>query len=231
MNIYFLLEGRSTEKKVYRSWLQHLLPELQEVKQYEQAGDKNYFLISAHGYPSIIHEYIPDAIERIQETGKYEYLVVCIDAEEDDVDSKKREITDFISQEGLWQNLGHTKLILIIQNRCIETWFLGNRKMFDSRQPLAGELSDYVNYYDVSVNDPELMGNYKPDYNHAEFHQIYLKAIFDAKGRRYTKNHPGDVQEKYYLQQLIKRVDESRHIPSFQVFIDFCNLIKDEIAQ
>ncbi len=145
MNIYFLLEGRSTEKKVYGAWLQYLLPEFQRVKFYDDAQDRNYFLISAHGYPSIIHEYIPDAINRIKETGQYQYLVVCLDAEEDTVESKKQEIDDFIKNSQT--ELGSIKLIPIIQNRCIETWFLGNRKMFDSRQTnIQIPLAEYVRY-------------------------------------------------------------------------------------
>ncbi|MEB3342355.1 hypothetical protein [Okeania sp.] len=60
--------------------------------------------------------------------------------------------------------------------------------MFDSRQPL----SDYVKYYDVSVEDPELMGNYNQDYNDAQFHFSYLKEIFIAKNISYAKK----IQER-----------------------------------
>ena len=31
MNIYFLVEGRHTEKKIYPEWLKHLIPELKKV--------------------------------------------------------------------------------------------------------------------------------------------------------------------------------------------------------
>ncbi len=47
--------------------------------------------------------------------------------------------------------------------------------MFDSRQPLEKPLSDYAQYYDVSVKNPELMANYSQNYNHAKFHCSYLK--------------------------------------------------------
>lgn len=230
MNIYFLLEGRSTEKKVYSSWLQYMLPQLQKVNHYDEVEDNNYFLMSAHGYPSIIHEYIPDAINRMKEIGKYKYLVVCLDADEDTVDRKKEEIDNFIKTENI--ELGEINLIAIVQNRCIETWFLGNRKMFDSRQPLERPLSDYVNYYDVSVNDPELMGNYNEDYNHAEFHYVYLKKVFEAKNTSYTKKNPRDAQEKHFLERLIQRMKEDRnHLKSFQSFIEFCELINQQLSR
>ncbi|WP_254568106.1 hypothetical protein [Oscillatoria sp. HE19RPO] len=228
MNIYFLLEGRSTEKKVYGAWLQYLLPEFQRVKFYDDAQDLNYFLISAHGYPSIIHEYIPDAINRIKETGQYQYLVVCLDAEEDTVESKKQEIDDFIKNSQI--ELGPIKLIPIIQNRCIETWFLGNRKMFDSRQKnIQPPLSDYVNYYDASIQDPELMGHYNESYNHAEFHETYLKEIFKAKNSSYSKKHPRDAQRDYYLIELMKRINRQNHLISLKKFIDFCEFIRSQL--
>jgi hypothetical protein len=228
MNIYFLLEGRSTEKKVYGAWLQYLLPEFQRVKFYDDAQERNYFLISAHGYPSIIHEYIPDAINRIKERGQYQYLVVCLDAEEDTVESKKQEIDDFIKNSQI--ELGFIQLIPIVQNRCIETWFLGNRKMFDSRQKnIDSPLSEYVQYYDVSIHDPELMGNYNENYNHAEFHETYLKEIFKAKNTFYRIKHPRDAQREYYLRELINRTHSHHHLKSLKEFIDFCQLIRSQL--
>lgn len=70
MNLYFLVEGKSTEKKVYPAWLQHLLPELKQVPNYDEVEKNNYYLFSANGYPSIIYEHLPNAIADIQENGK-----------------------------------------------------------------------------------------------------------------------------------------------------------------
>lgn len=36
MNIYFLVEGKRTERKVYPAWLAYLLPELQRVQSYDE---------------------------------------------------------------------------------------------------------------------------------------------------------------------------------------------------
>jgi hypothetical protein len=46
MNLYFLVEGKRTEKKVYPAWLAHLLPELQRVQNYDQVNQNNYYLFS-----------------------------------------------------------------------------------------------------------------------------------------------------------------------------------------
>ena len=55
MNLYFLVEGKRTENKVYPAWLKHLLPELQQVKNFDEVDKNNFYLFSANGYPSIIY--------------------------------------------------------------------------------------------------------------------------------------------------------------------------------
>ncbi len=79
------------------------------------------------------------------------------------------------------QKLGCSpKLLIIMQNRCIETWFLGNRKIY-SRQPQSSPLLDYSCHYNISINCPELMANYPTFNTHAQFHEAYLRELFRAK--------------------------------------------------
>ena len=229
MNLYFLVEGKKTERKVYPAWLSYLLPELKQVKNYEEVNQNNYYLFSGEGYPSIINDHLPNAIEDITSIGKYNYLVVCLDAEENTVAEIKQEIYDFIQKKRI--NLGNTNLILIIQNRCLETWFLGNRKIY-SRNPQSSPLLDYTRYYNVSENCPELMGNYQGFNIHAQFHGAYLRSLFHEKNISYSKKNPGDVLQPYYLDQLLKRIqDEPQHLPSLQIFIDFCNIIQPQLQK
>ena len=199
MNIYFLVEGRRTEKKIYPAWLQYLIPQLQKVEYYDQVQENNYYLISGKGYPSILGDHLENALEKIQEKNNYDYLVLCVDADEE-------------------------------LDRCIETWLLGNNKLFDSRQPQELPLSAYVKYYDVSQNDPELMGKYDQN-NYGDFHEQYLKEIFNAKNLTYTKNNPGVAKQQYYLEQLIKRVENNNgHLKTFKAFIEFCEKIREEMS-
>ncbi|MEQ8536396.1 MAG: hypothetical protein RIB93_02865 [Coleofasciculus sp. D1-CHI-01] len=74
MNIYFLVEGKSTEKKIYPKWLEYLLPELIRVKYHDQVQKNNYYLISAKGYPAILYDALDNAIDKIKETNNYDYL-------------------------------------------------------------------------------------------------------------------------------------------------------------
>ncbi|NEQ71522.1 MAG: hypothetical protein F6K21_39790 [Symploca sp. SIO2D2] len=101
--------------------------------------------------------------------------------------------------------------------------------MFDSRQPQEEPLSSYAKYYDISQDDPELMGDYDRS-NHAKFHGSYLKEVFKAKNTSYSKTKPRDAQEKKYLDQLLKRIDEKpEHLQTFQSFVQFCEMINQKI--
>jgi hypothetical protein len=227
MNIYFLVEGKKTERKVYPAWLSHLLPELQQVRNYNEVDKNNYYLFSAEGYPSIIYEHFPNAVADIVANGKYNYFVICLDAEENTVSAIKQEIEDFIIFDKI--NIGFTELVIIVQNRCIETWFLGNRKMY-SRQPQSQPLLDYTRYYNIYTYCPELMGKHHNFNTHAQFHEAYLKELFRAKNISYSKNNPGDVLKLYYLEQLLARIEENtHHLRSFQSFIQFCHKIKKQL--
>jgi len=53
MNLYFLVEGKQSERKIYPAWLAHILPELQRVDNCDDVNEKNYYLISGEGYPSL----------------------------------------------------------------------------------------------------------------------------------------------------------------------------------
>ncbi|GAB1540129.1 hypothetical protein NUACC21_27980 [Scytonema sp. NUACC21] len=228
MNIYFLVEGKKTERKVYPAWLSYLLPELQRVQSYDEVDKNNYYLFSAEGYPSIIYEHLPNAIEDIRSNGKYNYMAICLDAEENTGNDLKQEIYDFLQADKI--QTGNTKLAIIIQNRCIETWFLGNRKIY-LKNPQSSPLLEYTRYYDISANCPELMAKYQGFNTHAQFHEAYLKEVFRAKNIADSKNNPGDVLKKHYLEQLLRKTQEkTEDLPSFQEFIIFCNKIKSELS-
>ncbi len=49
MNIYFLVEGRQCERRLYPLWLSYAVPELVRVNNPAQATSNSYFLISGEG--------------------------------------------------------------------------------------------------------------------------------------------------------------------------------------
>lgn len=214
-------------KKIYPQWLAYLIPDLVRVEYHDQVEHNHYYLISGKGYPRILYDGLENAVDKIIEIPKYDYLVICIDAEEESVEEKNQYVREFIHDQQI--NLGKTKIEIIIQNRCLETWLLGNRTIFNSRQPLNLPLADYVNYYDVSRHDPEHMGQYDKK-NHAEFHYEYLREIFRSKNINYSKQNPKDAKKIYYLEALQRRVkDQSQDLKTFQFFLEFCEKIKTKM--
>ncbi len=224
MNVYFLVEGKKTEYKVYPAWLSLLVPSLIKVRLTHEVNKHNYCLFSAEGYPSIIYDHIPNAVKDVNNHGSYDYLVVCLDADEETVESRIEEVNNFLKQEKI--RLKNTKLVIIIQNRCIETWFLGNRRLIRNN-PESLELRKYLDFYNLIDLDPELMGVYPGYSTHAHFHEAYLKEIFSERNIHYTKRNPGHVLESSYLEQLILHTQkEPRHLMTFQTFFNFCNDLK-----
>lgn len=228
MRIYLLVEGRRTEAKVYKSWLSHIIPELKRIEFFDEPQSNSYFLISANGYPSIIYDLIPASINDINSVGNYDYLVVSLDADEVSVNDRIDEIQDFLSSKNIF--LKKAKLVIIVQHKCIETWFLGNRRIV-SNFPSSATLREFIAYYDVQINDPELMEKHPDFATNAQFHLNYLKEIFRERNLSYSKVNPGHVLDKTYLDQLIERINSNpTHLNSFQVFLSFCREVKKEIT-
>lgn len=226
MNIYFLVEGRRTEKKVYPKWLSILIPALKEIKNPFEVEKNNYYLFNGNGFPSLLDNHLKNAFEDVNIILKFNYFVICLDSDDDSVEERKQQVVDFIANNKL--TLNNCEIIIIVQNKCIETWFLGNRNVY-SRQPHSQKLLSFNNFYNVRSDDPELMGNFTGYDTTAQFHQIYLSEMLLERNIRYTKKNPNEVVEEYYLNELINRASSTNHLSSFKTFIDFCNSINSNI--
>lgn len=223
-NLYFLVEGRRTESKVYPKWLSYLLPHFTRVKAFDEVNTNHYFLFSGEGYPSIL-DHLHDAIDDVNRVDRYTHLALCLDADEFTTAERADEVRQHVAAMG-WR-LNSCRLEIVVQNRCIETWFLGNRKML-SRAPQGRELVKYVAFYDVGEHDPEAMGIFPGFSTHADFHGSYLREMFAERvGARYSKVSPGPVLEATYLEELIGRVAaHADHLKSLQAFLSFCDRIR-----
>jgi hypothetical protein len=92
MKIYFLVEGRRTEPKIYPCWLSYLIPELAKLKSFDEDCLNGYFIFSGFGYPHLLDEILPDSVEDINNSGDYDYLVLVIDAEELSLEERIEEV-------------------------------------------------------------------------------------------------------------------------------------------
>jgi len=249
MNFYFVFEGK-TEPIVYKKWLSVLLPDLTEVDSFDAVNQNNYYYVSDMGVPSC-YRVAANAIQDINCFPKYNYLVLFTDADRFTVAEKKAEADKQINlelQDKPFKTLPENcQLEIIVQNVCIETWFLGNRNYFVRHPQDNPLLKKYIEYFDVSKSNPEdLASEFVQDEENTKdifgyktkalFHVGYLREIFKErssasnKSFSYRKSKPLEVQEKYYLDQLIARIEaNSDHLLSFQEFIKFCLKIKGQL--
>jgi hypothetical protein len=194
--------------KVYRAWLGYIFPLLRKVDRIEDIKTNNLYMITGYGYPSYKKRII-EALENINQLGTVDHFFICIDTEEQSIEAKRTEIMGIISEGQAFHNCH-----IILQNCCIETWFLGHQKML-KRNPTDEKLRGFKSFYDVSVADPENM-EHPSDYRYrAPFHLDYLKAMLHEQGLSYNKSNPGRVLERHYFDALIKRTTKTNHIQTF----------------
>jgi hypothetical protein len=241
MNLYFLVEG-TTESEFYPKFINYYFnDQLKRVEDFSNAVNNNYFLIGSEGYPFIYtgpkfpegsYPALKSAILDINTRPVYDYLIVCLDADEVTVSERIiefREKIEGFKQEGVTLNKA-CEFKLIVQNRCIETWFLGNRKIY-KHNPTSEPLISYVKYYNVKADDPELMGNYSDDFTHQDFHLQYLRSMLRERRLGYKKELPETIVKENYMLQLQKRVnDKGQHLKTLKDFFDFCDYVKANIS-
>lgn len=217
MNVYFLVEGRQCERRLYPSWLAVLTPHLTKIDQPDQTTGSSYYLISGEGYPSIIGRHLQNAIRDVEDSGHFDWLIVVVDADEEDASAREQAVRTAAAQAT--PRLGRARLGVIVQFRCIETWLLGNRRIF-VRQPQHPSLSAYVAHYDCSRRDPEAMLAFPGFATQAQFHHAYLKAIFAERHETYSKSRPGHAASPSYLNEIRRRVGDCPDaLRSFQRFL------------
>lgn len=204
MNIYFLVEGK-TERKVYPKWIAHFAPVLSRINCPTDAVENNYYLISGGGFPSILDNHFADSVKDVNSIDNYDFLVLVIDTDNVSEAQKREEVFEYIHANNI--SLTNCELVIIPQVVCMETWFLGNRRIY-ARNSSSIEITAFSQHYDVANNDPELMGvsnNYSGTIGN--FHYQYLKSMLRAKNIRYSKTSPKDVGRTHYINELEMRLE------------------------
>ncbi len=224
MNLYFLVEGK-TERKIYPKWLKSLLPNYRKVSTPNDVTYNSYYLIGLGGFPRILDVGLPNSIADIKDSGNYDYLVLVLDADELTVEERLKEVNNKVDKLDL--SLGKCEIKIIVQNKCIESWLLGNRKVF-KRQPEDITLRECIKFFDVYQNDPELMGK-PPTFvgSVGDYHYDYCKLMLASRNINYSKNLPRDAAEPYFLDQIRERLIKTPdHLKTLQDLIEFCQVVK-----
>lgn len=125
MNILFVVEGKRTEKRLYKKWIKYVQPGLEFVSAIADLIENNFTIISGGGFPGY-YKVIKNSIHDVNQMNNIDYLFICIDSEELSFSEKFREMEEFIEKECPPVN---SRLSLIIQNHCIETWLMGNKRI------------------------------------------------------------------------------------------------------
>ncbi|ARV13353.1 hypothetical protein BTO09_13830 [Gilvibacter sp. SZ-19] len=228
MNAYFLVEGKRTERKVYPKWLSLLIPDLKFVNFFEDVVSNNYKIFSGDGFPHLLHRHLKASIEDVNDSGNYNYFIICLDADDCTAEERVLEVNEFIVENNLTLN-DDIEFRIIVQQKCIESWLLGNRNVFKSN-PSNPDLVKAIQFYNVSTEDPELMD--KPASfagSTSDFHYNYLKAVLRERHISYTKKNPRDVTEKHYLEELIARTQDTGHLKTFNNFLELCAEMRSKI--
>ncbi len=216
MKLYLLVEGRRTEKKLYRAWLGHCFPHLRQVDQPADLKEDSFFILAGMGYPSYLQR-IPGALEDSVEHGA-DHLFICMDAEERSYEERRQEVLELLeahartlrSQGRRYAGQTH----VIVAHCCIETWLLGHRRLVP-RNPSSTKLAELKQFYDVSRDDPERMGCPSGNlWERARFHVEYLRELFLHHGQSYTKERPGMATEANYLAAMRERCLDSSSTPA-----------------
>ena len=215
MNLYFLVDGEATEMRVYREWLRLVFPGIERAERVEDMQGNHFMVLSGGGIPSYL-DLIPKSLQDIGSHGEIDCFFVCVDAEDATYEHRYKEAVEAIGEE-----LEPGKFRVIVQNCCIETWFLGNRKAM-KRNPQSEKLRSWKTFFDVSQDDPEEMPRHEDHRTRAQFHLAYLREMLREHGRErlvYKKNSPGSVLERHYLNALYERWSDTQHIGSFGVLV------------
>ena len=171
-----------------------------------------------------------NAIADINRVGTYHYFIICLDSEALSHEQREELLRERI-QDGIRELKAPCRFEVVVQHRCIETWLLGNRKVYQ-RNPSGERFREYAAFYNVETRDPERMGC-PPNSGFqltAQFHEAYLRAMLAEKHIRYRKSRPGEVAKRYYFDELTRRItDEPTHLQSFGGLMALLGRIRQEM--
>ncbi len=114
MNFYFLLEDEKSFLKVLPSWLEHVNFDCHRVADIKEVKENNYILQSGQGVTQLVTKVIFDTIDTILlNPGKIDTLVIVLDAEDLEVEDRKKMVKKQIEQHYKKEKLNFTIEIFV----------------------------------------------------------------------------------------------------------------------
>lgn len=159
MNIYVVVEGERAARKIYKSWIPMVNPELQYVDYLNQVNQNNFYILAGFGQSQFLTSRIEQAINDVNNL-TFDRLVLAIDSENQGFQEKLSELMERVKAIGC-----NVEVKYVIQHFCFETWLLGNKQTFRKKTD-DSELQKFRTIFDVRDNDPELLpGNDERSWN------------------------------------------------------------------
>lgn len=223
MNVYIVVEGEQTEMTVYPAWLSILAPNMKQILDARDLTNDSYYLFCGHGIPHI-YQHVTNSVQDInsinsQGGNTYDYLVVCLDTENETREDIDNHLKEYMAKAGVSPQ--GFQIIIFEHKVCMETWFLGNRRLFKDN-PNEPEMIKYLRHYNVKKDNPEDMESIEPDrWNTAQYHLKYLKAMLKERNLKYDKNNTAIVCAKDYLTELVDRYEQTSHLQTFGSWYEF----------
>ncbi len=225
MNYYFLVEGKKTEMLFYPKIMKWLDSSYCQVADINEISQNTYYMFSGLGHPKIFQK-MKNALMDIEEVNsKYKYtkihidiLFLVIDADKyQSFKSAEQSVNDHLKTYAREIKKSKVKVIPIIQQQCVESWFLGNPSLMPKN--ISSELRAFVDYYNVSIKDPELM--ISPDnQTNGQYAFSYLKQMSKENGFIYNKSTIDDVSSDECINAIYDRCSKTNHLKTFKNAID-----------
>ena len=92
-------------------------------------------------------------------------------------------------------------------------------------------LREFIEHYNVVVEDPEAMDKLEGFRNKAHFHYSYFREILKEHKLSYKKSRPTVVLEKSFFDELEKRVTDTNHLPSYKQLLTLLYEIKATLKE
>lgn len=226
MNYYFLLEDEKSFLKVLPAWLEYMGFGCERVADIQEVKENTYVLQSGQGVTQLITKVLFDTIDTIlMNPGKIDKLVIILDAEELEIEQRKKEVNEQIKNHYQGRQLDF-EIVILVCNRCFETWLLGCKGLYP-KIPVEENsyFYPYYNHYNIEMCDPEKMT--VPEWARettAKYHFHYLHELLRYKKIRYSKNRPYNIATNEYFMGIVERITTTNHFETFKDFYDFvCN--------
>lgn len=223
MNYYFLLEDEKSFMKILPKWLEYINFKCTRVADIKGVKENNYVLQSGKGVTRLITNVLFDTINTIMDNpGIIDKLVILMDTENENEEYRKQQI--FTQIKNTYDiNTFDFEIVVLVCNHCFESWLLGAEGLYPQDEvDSESDFYPYYNHYNIEECDPEDMP--VPIDCHetiAKYHFHYLCELFRYRRKRYTKSKPDAVATRDYFSLMRNRIEHTKHIQSFAVFVDY----------